>query len=135
MLFRSLILSKHFTNNNTKMPKLSKRQLQSRNNTLSLQKNLDYKGRFQKKRPLTVEVADADDAEDRTARQEWNLNIHELSGSESDEERDDVMFANIEDANIALDKLTIVVDKREIRWRATHSCSKRRGVGNSRSIV
>ena len=45
------------------------------------------------------------------------------------------MFANIEDANIALDKLTIVVDKREIRWRATHSCSKRRGVGNSRSIV
>ena len=117
------------------MPKLSKRELLSRNNTLSLQKNLDYKGRFQKKRPLTVEVADADDAEDRTARQEWNLNIHELSGSESDEERDDVMFANIEDANIVLDKLTIVVEKREIRWRATHSCSKRRGVGNSRSIV
>ena len=27
----------------------------------------------------------ADDAEDRTAQQEWNLLIHELSGSESDE--------------------------------------------------
>ena len=27
----------------------------------------------------------ADDAEDLTAQQEWNLLIHELSGSESDE--------------------------------------------------
>ena len=117
------------------MPKLSKRQLQSRTNTLSQQKNLDYRCRFQKKRPFTVEIADADVAEDRTAQQEWSLNIHKLSGSESDEERDDTMFANIEDASIALDKLTIVVEKRESRWRATHSCSKRRGVGNSRSIV
>ena len=32
----------------------------------------------QKKR-ATVEIAD--DAEDRTAQQEWNLLIHELSGS------------------------------------------------------
>ena len=42
-----LILSKHFTNNSTKMPKLSKRQLQS------LQENLGYRSRFQKKRPVT----------------------------------------------------------------------------------
>ena len=77
------------------MPKLSKRQLQSRKNTLCLQRNLDYKGSFEKKRPFTVEIADADDAEDRTAQQEWSLNIHELSGSESDEERDDVMFQDL----------------------------------------
>ena len=75
----------------------------------------------------------ADDAEDRTAQQEWNLLIHELS--ESDEERNDDIFANIHDANLALEKQITVVEKREIRWRATHTCSKRRGVGNSRSIV
>ena len=80
----------------------------------------------QKKR-ATVEIAD--DAEDRTAQQEWNLLIHELSSSESD------VFANIHDANLAFEKQITVVEKREIRWRATHTCSKRRGVGNSRSIV
>ena len=62
------------------MPKLSKRQLQSRKNSLSLQKHLDDNGRYQKKR-ATVEIAD--DADDRTAQQEWSLLIHELSGSES----------------------------------------------------
>ena len=77
------------------MPRLSKRQLQSRKNALSQQKNLGYRCRFQKKRPFTVEIADADDGEDRTAQQEWDLNTHELSGSESDEERDDVMFQDL----------------------------------------
>ena len=114
------------------MPKLSKRQLHSLKNSFSLQKHLDDNGRYQKKR-ATVEIAD--DAEDRTAQQEWNLLIHELSGSESDEERNDDIFANIHDANLALEKQITVVEKREIRWRATHTCSKRRGVGNSRSIV
>ena len=47
-----------------------------------MRKHLDDNGRYQKKR-ATVEIAD--DAEDRTAQQEWNLLIHELSGSESDE--------------------------------------------------
>ena len=51
------------------MPKLSKRQWQSRKNSLSLQKHLDDNGRYQKKR-ATVEIAD--DAEDLTAQQEWN---------------------------------------------------------------
>ena len=51
------------------MPKLSKRQWQSRKNSLSLQKYLDDNGRYQKKR-ATVEIAD--DAEDWTAQQEWN---------------------------------------------------------------
>ena len=60
------------------MPKLSKRQLHSRKNYMSLQKHLDDNGRYQRKR-ATVEIAD--DAEDRTAEQEWNLLIHELSGS------------------------------------------------------
>ena len=46
----------------------------------------------------------ADNAEDRTAQQEWNLLIHELSGSESDEERNDDIFANIHDANLAFEK-------------------------------
>ena len=127
-----LVLSKHFTNNSTNMPKLSKRQLHSRKNSLSLQKRLDDNGRYQKKR-ATVEIAD--DAEDRKAQQEWNLLIHELSGSESDEERNDDIFANIHDANLALEKQITVVEKREIRWRATHTCSKRRGAGNSRSVV
>ena len=95
-----LILGKQNTNNSTNMPKLSKRQLHSRKNSLSLQKHLDDNGRYQKKR-ATVEIAD--DAEDRTAQQEWNLLIHELSGSESDEERNDDTFANIHDANLALD--------------------------------
>ena len=45
---------------------------------MSLQKHLDDNGRYQRKR-ATVEIAD--DAEDRTAEQEWNLLIHELSGS------------------------------------------------------
>ena len=72
---------------------------------------------------------------DRTAQQEWSLLIHELSGSESDEERNDDIFANIRDANLALEKQITVVEKREMRWRATHSCSKRRGLGNGRSIV
>ena len=85
-----------------------------------------------------VLLSDEDDEpnrNDRTAQQEWNLLIHELSGSESDEERNDDIFANIHDANLALEKQITVVEKREIRWRATHTCSKRRGVGNSRSIV
>ena len=56
----------------------------------------------------TVEIAD--DAEDRTAQQEWNLLIHDLSGSESDEERNDNIFANIHDANLAVEKQITVVD-------------------------
>ena len=56
----------------------------------------------------------ADDAEDRTAQQEWNLLIHELSGSESDEERNDDIFANIHDANLAFEKQITLVEKREI---------------------
>ena len=59
-----LILGKHFTNNSTCMPKLSKRQLHGRKNSLSLQKHLDDNGRYQKKR-ATVGIAG--DAEDRTA--------------------------------------------------------------------
>ena len=114
------------------MPILSKRQLHSRKNSLSLQRHLDDNGRYQKKR-ATVEIAD--DAEDLTAQQEWNLLIHELSGSESDEERNDDIFANIHDANLALEKQITVVEKRQIRWRAKHTCSKRRGVGTSRSIA
>ena len=78
------ILGKRNTNNSNNMPKLSKRQLHSRKNFLSLQKLMDDNVRYQKKRAV-VEIAD--DAEDRTAQLEWNLLIHELSGSESDEER------------------------------------------------
>ena len=47
-----LILGKHFTNNSTNMPKLSKRQLHSRKNFLSLQKHLDDNGRY--RRPIVL---------------------------------------------------------------------------------
>ena len=43
-----LILGKHFTNNSTNMPKLSKRQLHSWKNFLSLQKHLDDNGRYRR---------------------------------------------------------------------------------------
>ena len=43
-----------------------------------------------------------------------------------------IYFANIHDANLALKKQIKLVEKHEIRWRATHTCSKRRGVGYSR---
>ena len=57
----------------------------------------------------------ADDAEDRTAQQEWNLLIHELSGSESDEERNDDIFAIIHNAYLAFEKKITLVEQREIR--------------------
>ena len=61
-----------------------------------------------------VLLSDEDDEpnrNDRTAQQEWNLLIHELYGSESGEERNDDMFANIYDANLALEKQMTVVEK------------------------
>ena len=93
------------------MSKLSRQQLHSRKNFLSLEKHLDDNGRYQKKR-ATVEIAY--DAEERPAQQEWNLLIHELSGSESDEGRNDDIFANIHDATLALEKQITVVEKRKI---------------------
>ena len=77
-------------------------------NSLSLQKHL-HNGRYQKKR-ATAEIAD--DAEDLTAQQVWNLLINELSGSESDVEGNDYVCANIHDANLALEKQIIVAEKR-----------------------
>ena len=84
------------------MTKLSKRQLHIRKKFLSLQKLLDDNDRYKKKELLWKLLM-----MQRTAQPSKN--------GESDEERNDDIFANIHDANLALEKQITLVEKHEIR--------------------